>query len=135
MSSDLELKNVDIEENTNFFKKSLNVIKEKISVVDIRASTIHLIIKYVIEELDNSELKGAEKKEIALKLIREIIKDLTDGEDEKKLITMLDDGTISNLIDLIIDATKGKLNVNIIAETSISCIAKCLPICFPSKKK
>ena len=48
---------------------------------------------------------------------------------------MLDDGTISNLIDLIIDATKGKLNVNIIAETSISCIAKCLPICFPSKKK
>lgn len=135
MHSELELKNVNIEENNNFFKKSLNVIKEKISVVDIRASTIHLIIKYVIEELDNSELKGTEKKEIALKLIKEIIKDLTEGEDEKKLLTMLEDGTVSNLIDLIIDATKGKINVNMIAGTSISCIAKCVPICFPSLKK
>ena len=135
MHSELELKNVNIEENNNFLKKSLNVIKEKISVVDIRASTIHLIIKYVIEELDNSELKGTEKKEMALKLIKEIIKDLTEGEDEKKLLTMLEDGTVSNLIDLIIDATKGKINVNMIAETSISCIAKCVPICFPSLKK
>tara|TARA_B100001758_G_C17981165_1_gene388201 strand:- start:138 stop:554 length:417 start_codon:yes stop_codon:yes gene_type:complete len=135
MHSELELKNVNIEENNNFLKKSLNVIKEKISVVDIRASTIHLIIKYVIEELDNSELKGTEKKEMALKLIKEIIKDLTEGEDEKKLLSMLEDGTVSNLIDLIIDATKGKINVNVIAETSISCIAKCLPICFPSLKK
>ncbi len=129
-----ELKNVNIEENNNFFKKSLNVIKEKISVVDIRASTIHLIIKYVIEELDNSELKGTEKKEIALKLIKEIIKDLTEGEDEKKLLTMLEDGTVSNLIDLIIDATKGKINVNAIRDTSIGCISMCLRKVFSNLK-
>ena len=86
MHSELELKNVNIEENNNFLKKSLDIIKEKISAVDIRASTIHLIIKYAIEELDNSELKGAEKKEVALKLIKEIIKDLSEGDDEKKII-------------------------------------------------
>ena len=126
MHSELELKNVNIEENNNFLKKSLDIIKEKISAVDIRASTIHLIIKYAIEELDNSELKGAEKKEVALKLIKEIIKDLSEGDDEKKLLTMLEDGTVSNLIDLIIDATKGKINVNVIRDASIGCISMCL---------
>ena len=134
MRAEIEIENVNIEEDTNFLKKSLDVIKEKISVVDVRASTIHLIIKYAIEELDNSELKGTEKKEVALKLIREIVKDLTEGEDEKKLLGMLDDGTISNLIDLIIDATKGKINVNAITKVSVSCMSQCIPVFFSKLK-
>ena len=134
MRAEIEIENVNIEEDTNFLKKSLDVIKEKISVVDVRASTIHLIIKYAIEELDNSELKGTEKKEVALKLIREIVKDLTEGEDEKKLLGMLDDGTISNLIDLIIDATKGKINVNAITKVSVTCMSQCIPVIFSKSK-
>ena len=126
---------VNVSKNTTIFQASLAIVKEKISVVDIRASTIHLIIKYVIEELDDTPLQGTEKKEVALHLIREIVVDLTDGEDEKKLLAMLDDGTISNLIDLIIDATKGKINVNAIASVGVGCVATCLPYCFPSLKK
>ena len=126
---------VNVSKNTTIFQASLAIVKEKISVVDIRASTIHLIIKYVIEELDDSPLQGTEKKEVALHLIREIVVDLTDGEDEKKLLAMLDDGTISNLIDLIIDATKGKINVNAIASVGVGCVSTCLPYCFPSLKK
>jgi hypothetical protein len=126
---------VNVSKNTTIFQASLAIVKEKISVVDIRASTIHLIIKYVIEELDETPLQGTEKKEVALHLIREIVVDLTDGEDEKKLLAMLDDGTISNLIDLIIDATKGKINVNAIASVGVGCVSTCLPYCFPSLKK
>ena len=127
--------NENAKKNSQIFTAALEIVKGKLSVVTIRPSTIHLIIKYVIEELEDTPLEGTEKKEIGLQLMRELIIDLTEGTDEEQLLKLLDDGTISNLIDLIIDATKGKINVNMIAGTSISCIAKCVPICFPSLKK
>ena len=52
----------------------------------------------------------------------------------KKLLTMLEDGTVSNLIDLIIDATKGKINVNVIRDASIGCISMCLRKVFSKLK-
>jgi hypothetical protein len=132
---EIEKKDVKNITNVNIFKTSLGILKEKVSLIDIRGSTIHLIIKYVIEELDGSPLKGAEKKEMGLKLIKELVIDLAEGEDEKILLNMINDGTVGNLIDLIIDATKGKINVNAIATVGISCMTSCLPYCFPSLKK
>ena len=75
---------------------------------------------------------------VSIKLIREIIKDLTDGEDEKVLIKLLDDGTISNMIDLIVDATRGKLNINSIQDVTLvasSCINTCIPYFWGKKKE
>jgi len=132
---EVEKKNIKTITNVNIFNASLGILKEKMSLIEIRGSTIHLIIKYVIEELDGTELKGAEKKEIGLKLIKELVKDLAEGEDEEILLKMINDGTVGNLIDLIIDATKGKINVNAIAKVGVSCMTSCLPYCFPSLKK
>lgn len=119
----------------NIFSKSLNIIKEKASVINIRPSTLHLILKYVMEEVETTPVKGAEQKEFALKLIKELIIDLTDKEDEETLLKLLNDGTISNMIDLIIDATKGKLNINTSITVATGCINTCIPYLFSSKIK
>ena len=121
---------------TNIYQVTLIKLKEKVSVIEIRPSTIALVIKYVMEIVEETPLKGVEQKELSIKLIREIIKDLTDGEDEKVLLKLLDDGTISNMIDLIVDATKGKLNINSIDDVTLvasGCINNCVPY-FLSKK-
>ena len=125
---------------TNINKKglydtSLEIIKEKISVIEIRPSTLHLIIKCVMEEIEDTPLKGVEQKEMALKLIRELVMDFTEGNDEDVLLKLLDDGTIGNMIDLIVDATRGHLNINAIAKVSSGCINSCIPYCFSKKKK
>ena len=115
---------------TNIYQITLIKLKEKVSVIEIRASTIALLIKYVMEIVEETPLKGVEQKELALKLIREVIKDLTDGEDEKVLLKLLDDGTVSNMIDLIVDATHGKLNINSVEDVTLvasGCINSCLP--------
>ena len=119
----------------NIFSKSLNTIKEKASVINIRPSTLHLILKYVMEEVETTPVKGAEQKEFALKLIKELIIDLTDKEDEETLLKLFNDGTISNMIDLIIDATKGRLNVNTSVTVATGCINTCIPYLFSSKNK
>ena len=61
---------------------------------------------------------------MALKLMRAVIVDLTDGEDEKVLTKLLDDGTVSNLIELVIDATKGKLDVNVAVVVVSGCLSR-----------
>ena len=116
------------------YNNILNTLKEKISVVEIRSSTIHLIIKYVMEEIEDSPLKGSEQKEMALKLIKGLIIDLTENEDEQALLKLLNDGTISNLIDLIVDASKGRLNINTVTQVTTGCLNTCLPYLFSKKK-
>ena len=71
---------------------------------------------------------------MALKLIRALVVDLTEGADEEVLLKLLDDGTISNMIDLIVDATRGKLNINAVATVGAGCFNNCFPYLFSSNK-
>ena len=80
-----------------------------------------------MELVEETPLKGSEQKEMALKLIRALIVDLTDGEDERVLIQLMDDGTIGNMIDLIVDATRGRLNVNSAVKVTTGCLNRCIP--------
>tara|TARA_B100000902_G_scaffold378703_1_gene412210 strand:+ start:461 stop:916 length:456 start_codon:yes stop_codon:yes gene_type:complete len=139
----VELESINTNTNTNkgdsyiknVFDKTLIIIKDKVSVINIRPSTLYLILKYVMEEVEKTPIKGTEQKEMALKLIRALVIDLTENEDEKVLLQLLNDGTISNMIDLIVDATRGNLNINNLTETTSGCLNNCIPYLFGKKNK
>ena len=136
----VEIKNID-DESVNkpnvssLYENSLIILKEKISNISVRTTTLHLIIKYVMEYVEYTTLKGSEQKELALKLIRALIIDLTENDDETVLLQLLDNGTIGNMIDLIVDATHGKLDINILTNVGSGCLDSCMPYWFSSKKK
>ena len=111
----------------NLYESTLKKLKEKISVISIRSSTLHLVIKYVMELVEKTPLKGNEQKELGLQLIKAIIVDLTAEEDEKVLLKLLEDGTIGNMIDLIVDATRGRLDVNSAVNVTTGCLNRCIP--------
>ena len=111
----------------NLYESTLEKLKMKVSVINIRSSTLHLIIKYVMELIEKTPLKGSEQKEMALKLIKALIVDLTDKEDEAVLLKLLEDGTIANMIDLIVDATKGRLDINKSVKLVVGCLHRCIP--------
>ncbi len=111
----------------NVYETTLAKLKVKVSAISIRSSTLHLIIKYVMELVEQTPLKGSEQKEMALKLIRALIVDFTDAEDERVLLQLLDDGTIGNMIDLIVDATRGRLDINTAVQVTTGCLNRCLP--------
>ena len=123
-----------IKENTTFTNIT-KIMKQKLENVSLKPNTIHLIIKYVMELIEQTPKKGVEQKELALKVIRELFKDLTEGEDEIVLLKLLEDGSISNLIDLVVDATNGKINVNNVIETSLQCTTTCIPYCIKNKNQ
>ena len=132
----IEIESVNTEIKTKkptfelIYISTLSKVKQKVSAISIRPSTLHLIIKYVMEEIEDTPLKGVEQKEIALKLIRALVVDLTEGADEEVLLKLLDDNTVSNLIDLIVDATKGKLNINAVTKVGSGCVNTCVPYWF-----
>lgn len=132
------INNLSSKENSNIkdiFHNLLIIVKNKVSVINIRPSTLHLILKYVMEEVEKTPIKGSEQKELTLKLISSLVVDLTENEDEKVLLKLLEDGTISNMIDLIVDATKGRLEINTLTEVTSGCINSCIPYIFGKKKR
>lgn len=116
-------KNINLSE---LLSESLNNLRVKLSSITLCPNILHLLVKYVMEEVENQPIKGSEKKDLALKLIKNLIIDVPNKEDEETLLKLLNDGTISNIIDIIIDATKGKLNINKTIKIASSCFPKCL---------
>lgn len=119
----------------SFYDSTLQKLKEKVSTMTIRPNTLYLLIRYVMEAVEETTVKGTAQKELSLKLMRALIVDLTDGEDEKVLLQLLNDGTLGNMIDLIVDATHGNLNINTLSNVGTGCFTRCFPYLFSKSKK
>lgn len=118
-------------------KLILAELKEQLKDTQLEVFNLHIIIKYVMESVENTPFKGIEQKELALKLIRELVNAQTDNDDKKlAMLVLLDNGTIGNMIDLIVDATKGKLDVNKLKRFGFNCFTICFPLlCMKKTKK
>ena len=101
-------------------------LKEKLSIISLKPSTLHVILKYVLELIEETPVKGSEQKELAIKILKEVFETMDDSEEKTSLLQLLNDGTISNMIDLIVDATKGRLNVNSAKKVLKGCLNICL---------
>tara|TARA_B100001769_G_scaffold271479_1_gene264307 strand:- start:729 stop:1169 length:441 start_codon:yes stop_codon:yes gene_type:complete len=112
--------------NKTLYNNCLNKIKNKLSILEIHLNNIHLLIKYVMETIEETELKGIDQKKLALAIIQDIISEIKNEDEKKRLQELLHNNTISNIIELIVDATKGKINVNNISLIAGNCIEKCL---------
>lgn len=115
------------------YKQVLLDLKDSLEGTSVNVKSLHLIIKMVMEIIEGTPIRGTEQKELAIKVLRQLFIDFTDDDIESTLIELLDAGVIGNLIDLITDASKGKLNINKIVKTSTSCIKFLIPL-FCKKK-
>lgn len=121
--------------NELIFNDALKFLKRKSQNITIRMSTIHLLIKYIMEYIEKTPLKGIEQREMSLRVLHALVVDLTEGDDEVVLLKLIDDGTIANLIDLVVDVSRGKLDINNVIETTSGCADACFPyICGIGKK-
>ena len=95
-------------------------------------STIIDILRFSMEIVETTHLKGEAQKTLALKLVRNVVVEAPISDDkEKLLLDMIDQGILGNTVDLIVLASKGQLDVNLIAQTA----AGCLPFCLSLVKK
>ena len=105
----------------------LKIVKTILKGTPINVTSIHLIIRTVMEVVEGTPVKGSEQKTLALKILRQLFVDFTDDDLESTLINLLDNGAIGNLIDLIVDASKGKTDINKIVDTTATCCKFWIP--------
>ena len=76
-------------------------------------------LKVIIENVERENLKGNEKKELAIGILEDIIKTSTlDEAKQTYCLSLIEHGVVSNSIDLIISAASGDLEVNMNIKTA-----------------
>ena len=122
----------------SFFETSLAKLKARTEGMGITPQTLVLVAKYAMEIVEVSSLKGSEQKEMVIRLLKKIVDDCPLEEEEKKLCSdLIEKGTISQMIDLVIDASKGRLKINQeqIVETGATCCSLLFQYWKSKKKK
>lgn len=99
--------------------------------LEVNADNIMQVLRFAMEVVEVTELKGTAQRDLALKLVRQVIVDApVSDEKEKLLLGLVDSGVLTGTIDLIVDASKGELDVNALVTTG----AGCLSVCFKKNK-
>ena len=75
-----------------------------------------------MEIVETSQVKGEEQKKLVEKIVRQvvIIAPISD-EKEKLLLDMIDEGVVGEVIELVVSATKGEVNINAVERAATGC--------------
>lgn len=118
---------IDKIKEDNLLKYAVDELAKKVSMIDIKTTTLPEIIKEAMQIVEKTTIKGTKQREFVIKVLRKLFESLTDNEEEKLLLQLIDNGTVSNMIDLIVDATKGKLDINVAVKTTSNLLLSCIP--------
>ena len=90
--------------------------------IEVSSKTITQIVKIAMEIVEATKLKGKEQKVLVERIVRKIVNDSPLEESKKSIvISMLDEGIVGHVIDLVISATKGELDINTVEEVATGC--------------
>ena len=88
----------------------------------ITSKTITTVIQISMEIVEATALKGEEQKKLVEKLVTKSVKDAPITEEKRKLLlSMIEEGIVGDVIDLVVSATKGELDVNAIEKVAVGC--------------
>ncbi len=117
------------------FDASLRKLNGELASRDIviTSKTITTVIQISMEIVEATALKGEEQKKLVEKLVTKSVKDAPITEEKRKLLlSMIDEGIVGDVIDLVVSATKGELDVNAIEQVAVGC---CLSVLKSRKGK
>ena len=117
------------------FDTSLKKLNETLKYrnIEITSKTITTVIKICMEIAEATKLKGKEQKVLVERLIKKVVKDAPiSDEKEKLLLDMVGEGVVGDVIDLVVSATKGELDVNAVEKAAVGC---CLAVLKSRKRK
>ena len=104
------------------FNTCLKQVKLTIGKTEINAKNIMYVVKVTMEVVEASSVKGAAQKVMVNRLVSKLVIDapISDAK-EKLLLDILDEGIVDEVIDLVVSASKGELNLNAAKEVATSC--------------
>ena len=104
------------------FKETLQMFQVKLGSTKIDAENIITILRCAMEIVEITEIKGDAQKTLAIKLVRQVVVDAPIADEkEKLLLDIIDQDILGNTINLLVDASKGNLDINKVVEITTTC--------------
>ena len=117
------------EENiyNELYYKLENKIKNNFPDIKLNHKILFQILKILIELLDFYDMTGEQKRELALKILSRYVNESIMSDIEKNLCNILiDDGTLSETINIIISATRGEFDIKDATELGLTVLERLL---------
>ena len=114
--------NMVLDKAHNFLiQRDINIVSKKTLM-----KALPIVIECV-ETVSDGNITGEQKKDLALKVLLFIVNESKIEEHDKNtLVELIEGGTLETTIEIIIDASKGKLQLNRRRRRQIfSCLAQC----------
>ena len=103
-------------------REIITKLKEKIGDMEINADNITKVLKFAMECVEVTELKGEAKKDLAIKLVRQVVEEAPiSDEKEKLLLDMIDQKVLHGMVDLVVEAKEGKIDINALKQVGTGC--------------
>ena len=119
-----EIKVVVDEIQDKIEEKVMNEVMEQLKNTEINMPNVMKIVKITMEVIELTKVKGEKQKDLAVKVVKKIVIGAPIVDDQKKnIIQMIDGEVLSSTIDLIVAASKGQLNINVVEKVSTGCWA------------
>lgn len=98
--------------------------------VEINAKNAMVVLGMAMEVVEATQLKGNAQRTLCSKLMKDVVVAAPlSGDEEELILKLIDSGVIDQTIDLVIDASKGKLTLNKVLKQASGCMAHIC--CFP----
>jgi len=115
----------------------LKSIKE--NNLSVSPETIMRLLRMAMVIVEKTNETGSKKKEFVLNLLTEVVmtNDLMIPEHKEEALHLIKGGVVTDAIDFLIDATRGKFDVNKIEKIAEQVAKSCFTLCFEKfmKKK
>jgi predicted RNA-binding Zn ribbon-like protein len=98
------------------------LVRARLGELIVNPRNLLTVLKNIMEVVEGSIARGEERKELAVTLIKRLVQEAgMDSHNLELCMSLIDEGIVGATIDLIVDATKGDLNINAVEETAANC--------------
>lgn len=102
-------------------------LKESVGELEITPQTIIKVLRFSMEVVEASDVKGDEQRILVEKLVKQVVVDAPISDNKEKLmLDMIEEGILGDMTSLIVSASKGEINVNAAVATAGVCCKTCL---------
>lgn len=102
-------------------EKIKSEVFNKVKNIGISKKTLHTFLQIIIETVEQKQIKGEAKKELAILIMTDLVELIPRGDEKEFILELIHNGTIGNMIDLVVLASRGEVNVNKVIAVSSNC--------------
>jgi len=121
-------------EDISFFEIVLRQVQDMMKAKGVEINDQSSLVKIMriamecVELVRDERVKGSDKKNIVIKVVRFLVEESKIDEEKKQFLrSMIEGGTLETTIDLIVDASKGQFELNRKTKRKLLlCMSECL---------